>query len=35
LNKAITAIDLRQPDRVIVGLTPEAAKAPQGPGEST
>jgi len=35
LNKAITAIDLRQPDRVMVGLTPEAAKAPQGPGEST
>ena len=35
LNKAITAIDLRQPDRVIVGLTPEAAQAPQGPGEST
>jgi cell division protein FtsQ len=35
LNKAITAIDLRQTDRVIVGLTPEAAKAPQGPGEST
>jgi cell division protein FtsQ len=35
LNKAITAIDLRQSDRVIVGLTPEAAKAPQGPGEST
>ena len=35
LNKAITAIDLRQPDRVIVGLTPEAAKAPQGPGGST
>jgi cell division protein FtsQ len=35
LKKAITAIDLRQPDRVTVGLTPEAAQAPQGPGEST
>ena len=35
LKKAITAIDMRQPDRVTVGLTPEAAQAPQGPGEST
>jgi cell division protein FtsQ len=35
LTRAVTTIDLRQPDRVVVRLTPEAAKAPQGPGEST
>jgi len=35
LSRAVTAIDLRQPDRVVVRLTPEAAKTPQGPGEST
>jgi cell division protein FtsQ len=35
LTRAITIIDLRQPDRAIVRLTPEAAQAPEEPGEST
>jgi cell division protein FtsQ len=35
LTRAVAIIDLRQPDRAIVRLTPEAAKKPEGPGEST
>lgn len=35
LARAVAIVDLRQPDRAIVRLTPEAAKKPEGPGEST
>ena len=35
LTRAVAMIDLRQPDRAIVRLTPEAAQAPEDPGEST
>jgi cell division protein FtsQ len=35
LTRAVTMVDLRQPDKAIVRLTPEAAKEPEEPGEST
>lgn len=35
LGRAVTMVDLRQPDKAIVRLTPEAAKEPEEPGEST
>jgi cell division protein FtsQ len=35
LTRAVTLVDLRQPDKAIVRLTPEAAKEPEEPGEST
>jgi cell division protein FtsQ len=35
LARAVTMVDLRQPDKAIVRLTPEAAKEPEEPGEST
>ena len=35
LTRAVTMVDLRQPDKAIVRLTPEAAKQPEEPGEST
>jgi cell division protein FtsQ len=35
LTRAVTVVDLRQPDKAIVRLTPEAAKEPEEPGEST
>lgn len=35
LTRAVTIVDLRQPDRAIVRLTPEAAKEQEEPGEST
>jgi cell division protein FtsQ len=35
LTRAVTMVDLRQTDKAIVRLTPEAAKEPEEPGEST
>jgi cell division protein FtsQ len=35
LKRAVTMVDLREPDKAIVRLTPEAAKEPEEPGEST
>jgi cell division protein FtsQ len=35
LTRAVTMVDLRQPDKAIVRLTPAAAKEPEEPGEST
>jgi cell division protein FtsQ len=35
LGRAVTMVDLRQPDKAIVRLTPEAAKEPEEPEEST
>ncbi len=35
LSRAVSVVDLRQGDRAILRLTPEAAKAPEEPGEST
>lgn len=35
LTRAVAMIDLRQPDRAIVRLTPEALQTPEEPGEST
>ena len=35
LTRAVTIIDLRQPDRAIVRLAPEAARASEEPSEST
>lgn len=35
LTRAVAMIDLRQPDRAIVRLTPEAIQTPEDPGEST
>ena len=35
LSRAVAVVDLRQPDRAILRLTPDAAKAPEEPGEST
>lgn len=35
LDRDLTAIDLRQPDRLIVRLTPEAAARRRDPGDST
>lgn len=35
LARDVVAIDLRQPDRIVVQLTPAALERPRGPGEST
>ena len=35
LSRAVSVVDLRQSDRAILRLTPEAASAPEEPGEST
>jgi cell division protein FtsQ len=35
LTRAVTMVDLREPGKVTVRLTPEAANEPEGPGESS